>query len=136
MLEPMPVIPGLNTRFIGIAEEEGKWSERCRACGNCVLGEYGGICPITRCPKSILNGPWGGSQNGKCETSKERDCAWALIYERLNKQGRLNNLMAVATPKDFRTQDFPARQVNENYVKATKTKEPTAKKYNFAAAAV
>jgi ferredoxin len=126
MLEPMPVIPGLNTRFIGVAEDEGKWSERCRACGNCVLGEYAGICPITRCPKSIMNGPCGGSQNGKCETSKERDCAWALIYERLKKQGKLDSLMAVAAPKDFRKQDFPAKQVNENYVKATKT-EPHSK---------
>jgi len=126
VLEPMPVIPGLNTRFIGVAEDEGKWSERCRACGNCVLGEYAGICPITRCPKSILNGPCGGSQNGKCETSKERDCAWALIYERLKKQGKLDNLMAVAAPKDFRKQDFPAKQVNESYVKATKT-EPHSK---------
>ena len=126
ILEPIPVIPGLNTRFIGVAEDEGKWSERCRACGNCVLGEYAGICPITRCPKSILNGPCGGSQNGKCETSKERDCAWALIYERLKKQGKLDNLMAVVAPKDFRKQDFPAKQVNESYVKATKT-EPHSK---------
>jgi ferredoxin len=126
VLEPMTVIPGLNTRFIGVAEDEGKWSERCRACGNCVLGEYAGICPITRCPKSILNGPCGGSQNGKCETSKERDCAWALIYERLKKQGKLDNLMAIAAPKDFRKQDFPAKQVNESYVKATKS-EPHSK---------
>jgi hypothetical protein len=70
-----------------------------------------------------MNGPCGGSQNGKCETSKERDCAWALIYERLKKQGRLDNLMAVAAPKDFRKQDFPAKQVNESYVKATKTEK-------------
>src|SRR4030042_615723 len=121
VLEPMTVIPGLNTRFIGVAEDEGKWSERCRACGNCVLGEYAGICPITRCPKSILNEPCGGGQNGKCETSKERDCAWALIYERLKKQGKLDSLMAIAAPKDLRKQDFPAKQVNESYVKATKS---------------
>jgi len=108
----------LNTRFIGIAEEEGVWSERCRACGNCVLGEYAGICPITRCPKSILNGPCGGSQNGKCETDPNRDCAWALIYERLSKQGRLDKICRIAPPKDFRTQDRPARQVNEDYLKA------------------
>ena len=118
MLEPVPVIPGLNTRFIGVAEEEGVWSERCRACGNCVLGEYAGICPITRCPKSILNGPCGGSQNGKCETDPNRDCAWALIYERLSKQGRLDKICKIAPPKDFRTQDRPARQVNEDYLKA------------------
>lgn len=123
MLEPMPVIPGLNTRFIGIAEEEGVWSEQCRACGNCMLANYGGICPITRCPKSILNGPCGGSQGGKCETDPNRDCAWALIYNRLLKQGKLDDICKIAPPKDFRTQDHPARQVNEAYVKA-KIDEP------------
>jgi ferredoxin len=118
MLDPIPLIPGLNTRFIGIAEEEGVWAERCRACGKCVLGQYAGICPIARCPKSILNGPCGGSQGGKCETDPNRDCAWALIYDRLSKQGNLNNIIGVAPPKDFRDQDFPARQVNEDYLKA------------------
>ena len=118
MLAPKPVIPGLNTRFIGIAEEEGVWSERCRASGNCLLGEFGGICPVARCPKSLLNGPCGGSQNGKCETDPERDCAWALIYERLKAQNRLDNLLTVRPPKDFTHQDFPARQVNEDYLKA------------------
>jgi ferredoxin len=118
MLEPIPLIPALNTRFIGIAEEEGVWAERCRACGQCVLGQYAGVCPIARCPKSILNGPCGGSQGGKCETDPNRDCAWALIYDRLNKMGLLDNICAVAEPKDFRTQDFPARQVNEDYLKA------------------
>jgi ferredoxin len=118
LLEPMPVMPGLNTRFIGVADGEGSWSEKCRACGSCVLGEHAGICPITRCPKSILNGPCGGSQNGKCETDPNRDCAWALIYDRLLKQGKLDNLIKVAPPKDFRSTDFPATQVNEDYVKA------------------
>ncbi len=126
MLFPRPVLPALNTRFIGIAEEEGQWSERCRACGDCVLGEYAGICPITRCPKGILNGPCGGSQNGKCETDPERDCAWALIYDRLSRQGRLDELLEVAEPKDFRTQDYPAKQVNEAYVKSEM--EPASKK--------
>jgi ferredoxin len=118
MLFPQPVIPALNTRFIGVAEDEGIWSERCRACGNCVLGEYAGICPVARCPKSILNGPCGGSQGGKCETDPTRDCAWALIYDRLSRQGRLENLVRVAGPKNFKTQDYPAKQVNEAYVKA------------------
>ena len=118
LLDPIPVIPGLNTRFIGIAEEEGVWSERCRACGNCLLADFAGICPITRCPKSILNGPCGGSQGGRCETDPNRDCAWALIYNRLSKQGRLDKIMGIASPKNFRTQDFPAKQVNEDYLKA------------------
>ncbi len=123
-LEPMPVIPGLNTRFIGVAEGEGSWVERCRACGNCVLADYAGICPIARCPKSILNGPCGGSQNGKCETSKDRDCAWALIYDRLSRQGKLDNICRAAPPKDFRSQDHPAQQVNEDYVEATLEETP------------
>jgi ferredoxin len=118
LVEPVPAIPALNTRFIGVAEGEGRWSEKCRACGNCVLGEYGGICPIARCPKSILNGPCGGSQGGKCETDPNRDCAWALICERLVRQNKVDNIIKITPPKDFRSQDFPATQVNEDYVKA------------------
>ncbi|MDY6893579.1 MAG: methylenetetrahydrofolate reductase C-terminal domain-containing protein [Chloroflexota bacterium] len=117
MMEPIPVLPGLNTRFIGRAEEEGVWSEMCRACGDCKLGRYAGVCPIARCPKSILNGPCGGSQGGICETDPSRECAWALIYDRLIKQGRLDDICVVTPPKDFSTQNFPARQVNEAYVK-------------------
>jgi ferredoxin len=128
MLEPIPLIPALNTRFIGIAEEEGVWAERCRACGQCVLGQYAGVCPIARCPKSILNGPCGGSQGGKCETDPNRDCAWALIYDRLIKMGLLDNICSVAEPKDFRTQDFPARQVNEDYLKAEMEEAHAAEK--------
>jgi ferredoxin len=117
-LETIPVIPALNTRFIGVALGEGTWSERCRACGNCLLADYGGICPMTMCPKSLVNGPCGGSSNGKCETSPDRDCGWALIYERLRKQGRLDKMRDVAPLKDYSTQLHPARQVNEAYVKA------------------
>lgn len=101
LAEPIPVIPALDTRFIGITDAEGSWSEKCRACGNCILGEYAGICPITRCPKSILNGPCGGSQNGKCEIDSNNDCAWALIIERLSKMGKLKDLEAIHSPKDY-----------------------------------
>lgn len=119
MLEPMPVIPALNTRFIGIAQDEGIWAERCRACGNCVLADYGGICPMTMCPKGLVNGPCGGSKDGKCETSSERDCAWVLIYTRLQKQNKLDNIRNMPTIyKKFSAQVHPARQVNEAYLKA------------------
>ena len=119
MLEPLPVIPALNTRFIGVTMGEGVWAERCRACGNCVLAEYGGICPMTMCPKSLVNGPCGGSKNGKCETSNERDCAWVLIYDRLSKQKKLDTLREMPTKlKNYQTQTHPARQVNEDYLKA------------------
>ncbi|MFC2000792.1 methylenetetrahydrofolate reductase C-terminal domain-containing protein [Chloroflexota bacterium] len=118
MLEPIPVIPALNTRFIGIAQAEGIWAERCRACGNCLLADYGGICPMTMCPKSLVNGPCGGSQDGKCETSDERDCAWILIYNRLSKQGKLDTMYELSPLKDYGTQLHPARQVNEAYLRA------------------
>jgi ferredoxin len=101
MLEPMPVTPALNTCFIGVTEAEGIWAERCQACGDCMLDKTGGICPITRCVKGLLNGPCGGSEGGKCEVDPERDCAWHLIIERLDKLGRLDELEAVVPPKDW-----------------------------------
>lgn len=118
MLESMPVIPALNTRFIGVAAEEGVFAEKCRACGNCLLADYGGICPITMCAKSLVNGPCGGYKDGKCETSSERDCAWIMIYERLVKQNRLDKMREISAFKDYSTQSHPARQVNEAYTKA------------------
>ena len=121
MLEPMPVLPALNTRFIGVAAEEGIFMENCRACGNCLLADYGGICPMTMCAKSLVNGPCGGYKDGKCETSTERNCAWIMIYERLTKQGKLDNMRDIAALKDYRAQSHPARQVNEAYTKAEKT---------------
>jgi ferredoxin len=117
IMEPVRVIPALNTRFIGVTSEEGVWAERCRACGNCVLGTYGGICPVTICAKGLLSGPCGGSKNGKCEASQEKDCAWVLIYNRLKKQDRLDILKNQAAPKDFGTQAHPGKYVNAAYLK-------------------
>lgn len=121
MLETMPVVPALNTRFIGVVVEEGVWSEKCRACGNCVLADYAGICPITMCAKGLVNGPCGGYKDGKCETSKERDCAWILIYNRLAKQDKLDSLREAPLVRDYSTQSHPARQVAEAYTKAEMT---------------
>lgn len=121
LLETVPVIPAVNTRFIGINAGEGIWLERCRACGNCLLADYGGICPVTMCAKSLVNGPCGGYKDGKCETSSERDCAWVMIYERLKKQGKLDKMREISTLKDYSAQSHPGRQVNEAYVKAEKT---------------
>lgn len=95
LLQSVPVIPAVNTRFIGVTEAEGLWSERCRACGDCRLALYGGICPVTICAKGLLNGPCGGANFGKCEADRNKDCAWELIYERLRQQGRLDNLRAI-----------------------------------------
>ncbi len=95
LLQTVPVIPAVNTRFIGVTEAEGLWSERCRACGDCRLALYGGICPVTICAKGLLNGPCGGANYGKCEADRNKDCAWELIYERLRQQGRLDNLRTI-----------------------------------------
>ncbi len=95
------VMPGLNTKFMGYPLEQGVWSERCLGCGDCVLHLTRGICPVTRCAKSILNGPCGGSAEGKCELSPEIDCAWHLIHERLSNLGRLKELETIQPPKDW-----------------------------------
>ncbi|MBI4830152.1 MAG: methylenetetrahydrofolate reductase C-terminal domain-containing protein [Candidatus Lindowbacteria bacterium] len=98
-----PVLPAINTNFIGVTESVGVWTERCAQCGNCVLHMTGGICPIARCSKSLLNGPCGGSQNGKCEISPDVDCGWALIYNRMAQLGQLEKLAEVIPAKDWTT---------------------------------
>jgi ferredoxin len=80
----------LNTKFLGLPTEQGIWAERCAACGDCILGLTGGICPIARCSKSLLNGPCGGSEDGHCEISDEVPCAWQLIYDRLSSMNKLD----------------------------------------------
>jgi ferredoxin len=97
------VVPGLNTKFLGLPTEQGVWAERCAACGDCILGLTGGICPIARCSKSLLNGPCGGSEDGHCEVSAEIPCAWQLIYDRLSSLGKLDVLMDLQPPKNWRT---------------------------------
>ena len=96
-----PVYAGLNTKFLGILEERGIWTEKCAACGACVLDEYGGICPVTRCAKHMLNGPCGGSREDRCEVRPDRACAWQLIYKRLKDIGQLDRLDRIELPKQW-----------------------------------
>ena len=98
-----PVYPGLNTQFIGILEEQAVWTEKCLGCGNCVLGDFGGVCPVTRCAKRMLNGPCGGSTEEHCEVAEDHPCAWQLIYKRLKAIGQLDKLDAIVPPKDWST---------------------------------
>lgn len=95
------VVPGLNTSFLGLPTEQGVWAERCAACGDCILGLTGGICPIARCSKSLLNGPCGGSEDGHCEIDPEVPCAWQLIYDRLSSMDKLHVLLEIQPPKDW-----------------------------------
>jgi ferredoxin len=97
------VVPGLNTSFLGLPREQGVWVERCAACGDCILGLTGGICPIARCSKSLLNGPCGGSEDGHCEIDPEVDCAWQLIYDRLTAMGKTQVLLNLQPVKNWRT---------------------------------
>ena len=101
VLKNKPVIPGLNSLFLGNIKRHGWFDERCSMCGECVLDKTFGICPITRCAKGLTNGPCGGSMNGKCEVDRERDCAWSLIYERAKKLGKLDDLKNYQPMKDF-----------------------------------
>lgn len=95
------VLPALDTLFIGETERIGKFYDRCKACAECILDETGGICPITRCPKSLLNGPCGGQVEGKCEVGEyKNDCIWVLIYEKLKEQNRLDLFTTFRPPRD------------------------------------
>ena len=96
-----PVLPALDTLFIGMEDSPGDFHEVCAQCGQCILGQTAGICPLTACHKGLLNGPCGGTNNGKCEVDKNRDCAWTLIYNRLEQQGRLDLMRQYQPPKDF-----------------------------------
>jgi ferredoxin len=105
------VFPALNTGIFGVPEEQGVWSEKCLGCGDCVIHKTGGICPIARCAKSMLNGPCGGSSNGKCEVNLEVDCAWYAIHERLKLQNRLELIEQVSPPKDWVASHSGGRRV-------------------------
>ncbi len=96
-----PLLPGVNTCFLGVTEDRGLWTERCQACGQCLLASTGGICPVSRCAKRILNGPCGGSTKGKCEINAELDCAWQLIIDRLKALGRLDEYEKITPIKDW-----------------------------------
>ncbi len=99
----LPVYPGVNTCFLGVTEERGLWTERCQACGQCILGQTAGICPVSRCAKRLLNGPCGGSTNGKCEINSELPCAWQLIIDRLVAMDKMDDFEKLMPIKDWTT---------------------------------
>jgi len=99
-----PVLPGVDTCFMGVTEERGVWTERCQGCGQCILAFTGGICPVSRCAKRLFNGPCGGSTKGKCEIDKELDCGWQLIINRLTELGRLEDYEKLMPMKDWSTE--------------------------------
>lgn len=117
-----PIIPANDTMFLGKGNAlEGKHHEMCRACGDCMLFETGGICPMTRCAKSLLNGPCGGQVGGKCEAGVwKKDCAWVLIYRRLKERDRLDLFTKFRIPRDYRISE-PPRELDYSALAAKKT---------------
>ena len=101
----IPVLPGLNTTFLGAQDQAGVFNEKCAGCGDCVLGLTGGVCPIARCAKKLFNGPCGGSTNGKCEISismgHDVECAWHLIVERLKELDKLDNYEKISEIRNW-----------------------------------
>jgi len=95
------IFPGCNTLFGALVDSQGNFKEVCSVCSECILDLTGGICPVTLCAKSLLNGPCGGVNKGKCETDKEKDCAWVLIYRRLEEKKRLDLLRRILPAKDY-----------------------------------
>ena len=118
----IPVFTAVNTMAIGIDRDIGVYEEKCRACGDCVLGYTGGICPVTRCAKSLFNGPCGGVSNGMCELNSKAPyditCAWCDIYERLKKQNRLDDILKIHKPAEW-----------ENQMQRTIVQEPYRDRY-------
>ena len=112
--QDQPVYPALDTLFIGKGGGEfGLFAEVCKQCGDCLLGSTGGICPITICPKGLLNGPCGGTNKGKCEEDPERDCAWTLIYKRLEKLGRIDEMKKYREPRNYQKVSRPGKVLVE-----------------------
>jgi ferredoxin len=110
--------PAVNTTFFGGAVQHGIWEERCAGCGKCIIHYFDGMCPIARCSKSLLNGPCGGSSNGKCEISKEVDCIWDMIVRKKIEQGRLEDLLDFTPAKDWQTarDGGPRKSIREELV--------------------
>jgi hypothetical protein len=115
MYPHVPVIPGVNTAFIGVAEEAGHWTERCRACNQCLIGVTAGVCPVTMCAKGLLNGPCAGTLDGKCEVNPDQDCAWTEIWRRLELQGRLELMETLSPPLRHDRVRHPDRVIHPAY---------------------
>lgn len=101
ILQNTDVISGTDTLFLGEIKRSNDFEKRCVMCGDCILDIFEGLCPISRCPKSMLNGPCGGSVNGKCEVNQDMDCVWSGIFDRLEEKGLLHKLKDIVEPKDW-----------------------------------
>lgn len=101
IFEDKEVISGTDTIFLGQIKHINEFEKKCNLCGNCIINKYDGLCPITRCPKNMLNGPCGGSKEGKCEIDNNMDCIWHLIYKKFKKNNRVKELREINEPFDW-----------------------------------
>ena len=116
-----PVFPAVDTCGLAVNQDVGWYEERCRSCGRCVLGLTGGICPVTMCAKGLYNGPCGGTNKGSCEINADQPCAWNAIYERLKAQGRLDCILEVQPPQEWKD-TTPRTLIQPGYTKPEKAK--------------
>jgi ferredoxin len=107
----LTILPGCNSLFGAVMDSQGNFYEKCSLCGDCVLDITAGICPLTLCPKGLLNGPCGGMDKGKCEVDKDKDCAWVQIYKELEKKNKLSNIKQVQPVKDYKKNTKPHRLI-------------------------
>jgi ferredoxin len=105
------VVPALDTLFIGKETAAGEYNEICTQCGTCIIGETGGICPVTACHKGLVNGPCGGTDSGKCEIDRRKDCAWTMIYNRLADLGRLDSMRRLQPPRNYLGEPTPGKMI-------------------------
>lgn len=107
----LAVFPACDTLFGAVMDARGNFFEKCSMCAECVLDATAGICPITLCPKSLLNGPCGGVNKGKCEVDNDNDCAWVLIYKELEKKNKLGSLKEIRNPRDHKKSIKPHKLI-------------------------
>ena len=103
------IVPALDTLFIGKETAVGQFDEICTQCGTCIIGETGGICPVTSCHKGLVNGPCGGTNEGKCEIDSNKDCAWTLIYNQLRDLDRLDSMRKLQKPRNHHGEPSPGK---------------------------
>ncbi|RLI63771.1 MAG: 5,10-methylenetetrahydrofolate reductase [Candidatus Asgardarchaeum californiense] len=101
IIKDADVVAGTDSLFLGEIKHVNEFEKRCIMCGECLLDSYGGICPVSRCPKFMLNGPCGGSKDGKCEVDPNLECVWNVIYKHLKDKGKLQLLKNIQRPKDW-----------------------------------
>ena len=104
---PKVVVPGVDTLFIGAEAGPGRFDEGCKQCGTCIIGETGGICPVTTCHKGLVNGPCGGTDEGRCEIDRNKPCAWTRIYNRLSELGKLHVMRRLQEPRNHLGEPSP-----------------------------